>query len=358
MSESSVPEESPPPPSRAFFGRDELTEKMVNLAENLIPTALIGTGGIGKTSIALTVLHRSQIRRRFGDDRWFIRCDQFPASHVHFFRRLSDVIGAGAENPEDLAPLRPFLSSGEMPIVLDNVQSILDLWRPDTQEIYTVVEELSWFSNISICITSHISTTPPDCKCLDAPMLLMATTHNTPHHINKSNDQLNLVNGILEQLYFHPLSITSPMFQELSPDTQALLGAVAFLPQGVNENNLDWLFPTISSRIFDKFCILSLTYWSNRFITMLAPLRDYLSPKDPKSSSLLCATKECYFTWVSVKIDPDGPDFKEIWWITMEDANVEHLLNVFTIIDANSDSVQEAQKATYHFSAKDQRTPG
>jgi len=107
------------------------------------------------------------------------------------------------------------------------------------------------------------------------------------------------------------LSLASPTFCKLGPDARNLLGVITFFSQGIHENNLDWLFPTISNGrgVFDKFRTISLTYRSNGFVTMLAPLRDHLYPRDPMSSPLLMTAKECYSTRLSARINPGNPDF-------------------------------------------------
>ena len=385
----SVPRgELPPPPPRACFGRGGLIEKVVCLTENLEPVALIGAGGIGKTAISLSVLHTDRIEKRFGNNRWFIRCDKFPPSCAHFLSRLSEVIGAGVENPKSLTSLRPFLTSRDMFIVLDNAESILDPQGANAQEIYAVVDELCQFKTVSLCITSRITTVPQYCKRPKIAPLSIESACDIFYAIY-DGERSDVVNDLLRRLDFHALSITllattashntwdhdrlasewdthraqvlrtdyngslaatielsltSPTFRTLGPDARDLLGVLAFFPQGVDEKNLDWLFPAIPDRktIFDRFCVLSLAYRSNGFITMLSPLRDYLTPRDPQSSPLLCTTKNRYFTRLSVILYPSKPGFREARWITSEDVNVEHLLDFFTSIDTNSGDVWDA----------------
>jgi tetratricopeptide (TPR) repeat protein len=265
-------------------------------------------------------------------------------------------------------------------IILDNAESILDPKGTSAKEIYSVVDELCQFKTVCLCITSRTTMVPPRCKRPEIPTLSMEAACDIFYSIYGDSGRSDIINDLLERLDFHALSIkllataafqntwdydrlvkewdaqraqvlqtdyneslaatvelslSSPTFLSLGSHARDLLGVVAFFPQGIDEKNLDWLFPTISNRrnIFDKFCGLSLANRSNGYITMLAPIRDYLGPRDPQSSPLLCTTQDHYFKRLSVHVYPGMPGFEEAQWIVSEDVNIEYLLDVFTSID-------------------------
>ena len=271
-------------------------------------------------------------------------------------------------------------------IILDNAESILDPKGTSAEEIYSVVCELSQFGTICLCITSRIRTVPLRCKRPEIPTLSTEAACDIFYGIYGDSGRSSTVNNLLSRLDFHALSITllatvashnawdhdrlakewdtqrahilqtdyneslavtielslaSPTFLSLGCNARDLLGVIAFFPQGIDEKNLDWLFPSISTRknIFDKFCLLSLTHRINGFVTMLAPIRDYLGPQDPLSNPLFCAIGDCYINRLSVNVDPSKPWFEEARWIVLEDVNIEHLLDVFTSIDPDRGDV-------------------
>jgi tetratricopeptide (TPR) repeat protein len=303
------------------------------------------------------------------------------------------VIDAGVKNPKDLTPLQSLLSSQEMIIILDNAESILDPKGKNAAEIYSTVNELCQFKTICLCITSRITTVPPRCKRPEIPTLSIEAACDIFYGIYGNGGRSSIIDGLLERLEFHALSITllattashnawdheelakewdtqraqvlqtdyneslaatielslsSPTFRSLGPNARDLLGVVAFFPQGIDEKNFDWLFPTIpdSKNIFGKFRVLSLAHRSNGFITMLAPIRDYLSPQDPLSSPLLCTTRDHYFNRLSADTHPSSPRFEEARWIVLEDVNAEHLLDVFTSLHQTRSDIWDV---CYHF---------
>ena len=84
------------------------------------------------------------------------------------------VIGAGIENPENVIPLRPFLSSREILIVLiDNAESVFDPQGTGARDVYSAVDELSRCKNISVLITSRVTTIPLHGRRLGIPTLSM-----------------------------------------------------------------------------------------------------------------------------------------------------------------------------------------
>ena len=61
-----------------FFGREQVVDQLVDVitsTSSAARIAVLGGPGIGKTSVALAVLHSSVVVASFGSRRFFIACD-------------------------------------------------------------------------------------------------------------------------------------------------------------------------------------------------------------------------------------------------------------------------------------------
>ncbi|KZT50258.1 TPR-like protein [Calocera cornea HHB12733] len=68
---------NPPPKPAIFCGRDEILESLVELLLNdeTCRLSLLGTGGIGKTSLAAAILHDERVTEKFDPNIFFLSCE-------------------------------------------------------------------------------------------------------------------------------------------------------------------------------------------------------------------------------------------------------------------------------------------
>ena len=138
---------TPPPAPIIFHGREDI---VTNAAELLArpPSgciAVLGTGGIGKTSVALAILHDPKLLPRFSDRRFFLSCEALTDADttVVALAKLLAVLPTQDLLASVVAQLR---SSLPLVLVLDNFETI---WLVDDAAQRSTTEKLlSTLANI------------------------------------------------------------------------------------------------------------------------------------------------------------------------------------------------------------------
>jgi hypothetical protein len=116
-----------PSKPKIFHGRDSELSDILQLFNQGTPKiAILGAGGMGKTSLARAVIHHTEITERYNQHRFFISCDA-AANQVE----LAALIGAhvGLKPGRDLTcpVIQYFSSSSDSLLILDNLET---LWEP------------------------------------------------------------------------------------------------------------------------------------------------------------------------------------------------------------------------------------
>ncbi|KAJ7899910.1 P-loop containing nucleoside triphosphate hydrolase protein [Mycena leptocephala] len=116
-----------PSEPKIFHGRDSELSNILQLFSQGTPRiAILGAGGMGKTSLARAIIHHTDITERYNQHRFFVACD-LPATQVE----LAALIGAhvGLKPGKDLTHpvIQYFSSSSDSLLILDNLET---LWEP------------------------------------------------------------------------------------------------------------------------------------------------------------------------------------------------------------------------------------
>ena len=315
-----------PQPPANFFGRDVIIDDLLCLVERFASLTLFGAGGIGKSAIALMLLHHDRIAARFGEHRHYMRCDGLTHSLDGFLCRLSEAVGA--HHLRDLTQLQSHLSSSPCILVLDGVDSFLDPLASGAAEIATAIGELGRCQNVCLLATSRMDVKIPDFRHIEVPTL-SADGARDAFHSCCCLGRSGVVDNILAELDFHPLSIdllagvvrengwneakllgtwnygktnilkvtgrqsledniisilSAPTIRELGTIALEALEALAAFPNGVKESKLENMFPGITGigEAANTLCKFSLMYRQDGFVKMLSPFRLYfLEPMQP-----------------------------------------------------------------------------
>jgi Cdc6-like AAA superfamily ATPase len=133
-----------PPEPKIFHGRDsELSDILKLFHQNHPRIAVLGTGGMGKTSLAQAAVHHTEIAAQYGQLRFFVACDSIATTI-----ELAALIGThlGLKSGKD--PTRPVVEhlshSPPTLLILDNFETV---WEP-TESRGDIEEFLSLITNV------------------------------------------------------------------------------------------------------------------------------------------------------------------------------------------------------------------
>ncbi|KAJ7845337.1 P-loop containing nucleoside triphosphate hydrolase protein, partial [Mycena leptocephala] len=325
-----------PSEPKIFHGRDSECSDILHLFSQGTPRiAILGAGGMGKTSLARAIIHHTEITERYNQHRFFVACDS-AATQVE----LAALIGAhvGLKPGKDLTHLviQYFSSSSDCLLILDNLET---LWEPvkSRGKIEEFLSLLTSVDHLALVITMRGAERPakvawthpflPALKSLEQDAArqtfidIAGNTHD-PEQVDKVlslTDNMPLVISLIAHLVDSEgcshvlscwegektslisdgydrtsnldlsisLSLSSP---RLNPHSKDLLSLLSMLPDGLSDVELVQSKLPLNDILGCKAALIctSLAYSDeHKRLKVLVPIREYMQKIQPPFDHLI-----------------------------------------------------------------------
>ncbi|KAJ7457738.1 P-loop containing nucleoside triphosphate hydrolase protein, partial [Mycena latifolia] len=327
-----------PSEPKIFHSRQSEVSVIIQAFNNATPRiAILGAGGIGKTSLARAILHHPEISARYDQHRVFVACDTTSSAI-----QLSGLIGAhlGLKHGTDLTQpvIRHFTSSPPSLLILDNLET---LWEPreSRAEVEKFLALLADVDHLALIITMRGAERPAN-VCWSRPFLapLKPLTQDAARqtfidiaddgHAFEEIDKILLLvdnmplaidliahlvddegfasvlgrwekerTSMLSEGYDRhsnldlsiSLSLESPRMMAL-PEAQELLSLLSILPDGLSNTELVQSNLPIKNVLACKTMLLctSLAYIDDqKRLKALVPVREYIQRTHPPTAHII-----------------------------------------------------------------------
>ncbi|KAJ7724971.1 hypothetical protein B0H14DRAFT_2234957, partial [Mycena olivaceomarginata] len=320
-----------PSEPKIFHGRESELSEILHLFNTGIPrVAILGAGGIGKTSLAQAILHHPEITATYSQNRFFVVCT--PATTK---LELVNLIGAhlGLKPGKDLtqAVLQHFSNNSASLLILDELET---LWEPAgcREDIEELLSLLTGITMRGAERPAKVQWTRPFLGTLqpldpEAAQLTFADIADSGHSQEEVDQILSLTDNmpLAISLLAHlaetegcsnvlsrwetektslisegfdkrsnldlsiSLSLSSPRIQ-LLPHSQELLSLLSMLPDGLADSDLIQSNLPIANILKCKTTLKStaLAYSDeHRRLKVLMPIREYLQQHQPPRDHLV-----------------------------------------------------------------------
>ncbi|KAJ7473299.1 hypothetical protein FB451DRAFT_1174950 [Mycena latifolia] len=362
-----------PAKPKIFHGREsELNAILDSFNGNSPRIAILGAGGIGKTSLAKAILHHPNITQKY-DHRFFVACDSATTSI-----ELVALVGSnlGLQPGRDLTkPVFQYFCRGPpCLLVLDNLESSWESWesRSGVEEFLSLLTDVH---DLALIITMRGAERPAKVRWTHPLLLPLTPLSNhaacqtfidiTDNHDNQAvsqllqlTDNLPLAVDLLAHLVDYEgcssvlnrwqtektsllseghdkssnlnssiaVSLSSP---RMTSGAKNLLSLLSILPDGLSDVELLQSKLPIKQVLQCRSILLqtSLAYKDNMRLKVLVPIREYMQYSHPPTSSLVQPLQKYFHSLLQFCGDYRGVQTKGVAnQIVSNLSNIHHIL--------------------------------